>query len=107
MMAADLNLQVWLETVPDTHPSLVIPYIRSPEDGAVQYQLAATRSGRSGTSSISQGGVVHANANQPTALSQFSLSGVESADRCTIEITLTTRQEPAKTYRFACPRPGS
>lgn len=103
MMAADVNLRVWLETVPDTHPSVVIPYVQSTESGQLQYQLRAIKQGRGGSSRIGQSGGVHVHANQPTALSRFSLSLGEH-DQCRIELILVENGHPAGTYHFDCPR---
>ncbi|TAM89493.1 MAG: hypothetical protein EPN41_03595 [Candidimonas sp.] len=103
MMAADMNLQVWLETVPNTHPSIVIPYVQSARSGQLQYQLQAIKQGRGGSSRIGQSGGVHLRANQPTALSRFSLSLGEH-DQCRIELVLVENGQAAGTYHFDCPR---
>lgn len=103
MMAMDTGLQVWLDTVPGTRPSVIVPYVRSPENGTVRYQLNAVRQGRSGSSSIKQSGTVPMQADRPTALTRFSLS-VGSQDQCRIELILFANGHPAGTYTFACPR---
>lgn len=103
MMAADLNLQVWLEKVPNTHPAVVVPYVKSTEEGTVQYQLNAIRQGQGGSSRVGQSGEVHVPANQAVALSSFSLS-VGQDDQCRIELTLVSNGAPAGNYRFDCPR---
>lgn len=102
-MNANINLQVWLETVPDTHPSVVVPYVRSKQDGLVQYQLNVSKRGAGGMSNIGQSGKVRVYANQPAALSRFSLS-IGKDDKCTIELVLVENQHPAGTYSFDCPR---
>lgn len=102
-MNADINLQVWLETVPNTHPSVVVPYVRSQNDGTVQYQLNVTKRGSGGSSSIGQSGDVRVQAHKPTALSRFSLN-VGKNDKCIIELVLVANQQPAGTYKFDCPR---
>lgn len=102
MMAADVNLQVWLETVPDTHPSVIIPYVQAPTNGTLQYQLNTIKQGRSGSSRISQSGGVQIHANEPTALSRFSIS-VGKDDQCRIELILIANGDPAGTYNFDCP----
>src|SRR3546814_171668 len=103
MMTADVNLQVWLETVPNTHPSVVVPYVESKEGGDVQYILKAIKQGRGGSSSIGQSGSVTVSANQPTALSRFSLS-LGKSDQCRIELILVRNGNAAGTYHFDCPR---
>ena len=103
MMAMDAGPQVWLDTVPGTRPGIIIPYVRSPEDGTLRYQLSAVRQGRSGTSSLQQSGSVPLRADTPTALTRFSLS-VGERDQCRIELVLYANGHPAGTYTFACPR---
>lgn len=103
MMAADMNLQVWLDTVPGTQPSVVIPYVQSHENGTVQYQLTATNHGLGGSSTINQSGDARLKANTPTALTRFSLS-VGEQDQCKIELVLFANGNPAGTYQFECPR---
>ncbi|WP_323018492.1 curli-like amyloid fiber formation chaperone CsgH [Castellaniella sp.] len=103
MLAADVNLQVWLDTLPGTHPSVIIPYVQSAEAGIVRYQLSATKQGSSGSSSIQQSGGVRLQANQPTALTRFSLS-VGQQDQCKIELVLFANGNPAGAYQFDCPR---
>lgn len=103
MMAADVNLQVWLETIPNTHPSVVVPYIKSQENGQFEYTLKAIKQGRSGSSSVGQSGDIIVNANQPTELSRFSLS-LGKDDQCRIELILIKNGHPAGTYHFECPR---
>ncbi|NYT78063.1 hypothetical protein H0A71_13755 [Alcaligenaceae bacterium] len=102
-MNANVNLQVWLETVPDTHPSVVVPYVRSETDGVIQYQLKVSKRGFSGVSNLGQSGDVRVQAGQPAALSRFSLN-IGKNDECTIELVLFNSQHPADTYHFDCPR---
>ncbi len=103
-MTADINLQVWLDIIPGTQPSVVVPYVKSPTSGIVQYQLNATKKGLSGTSSISQSGGVRVQADHPTALTRFSMS-LGAQDQCKIELTLFANGHETGTYQFDCPRP--
>ncbi len=103
MMVADFNLQVWLETVPDTHPSVVIPYVKSDKSGKLEYALQAKKEGRGGSSQVSQSGGVQVVANQGTALSRFSIS-VSNEDKCQIELKFAENGKPVGTYNFDCPR---
>lgn len=103
MITADVNLQVWLDTVPGTRPRVVIPYVQSRDSNSVQYQLSAVKQGRGGSSTIRQSGDVQLQANRPTALTRFSLS-VGKQDQCRIELILFTNGKPAGTYQFECPR---
>jgi curli production protein len=103
MIAADVNLQVWLDTVPGTQPSVVVPYVQSRVDDTVHYRLSAVRQGRGGSSAIRQSGDVRLRANKPTALTRFSLS-VGRQDQCRIELILYADGKPAGAYQFECPR---
>lgn len=102
-MVADFNLQVWLETIPDTHPSVVIPYVKSDKNGKLDYALKAKKEGLGGSSQISQSGGVQVAANKATALSRFSIS-VNKEDQCQIELTFAENGKPVGSYRFDCPR---
>lgn len=102
-MVADMDLQVWLETVANTRPSVVIPYVRSAEGGDLRYRLTAVRQGRDGSSLISQSGGVRLQAGAPTALTRFSLS-IGNDDDCHIELLLIANGVASGTYRFDCPR---
>jgi curli production protein len=103
MMTADVNLQAWIETAPDTSPAMVTPFVRSPADGMLHYQIKVVKRGPAGSSSIGQSGDVAVHADQPTALSRFSLS-VGAHDECTIELILVTGSRTSHTYHFDCPR---
>lgn len=103
MTAADVNLHVWLETIPQTQPAITIPYVRSSEDTELQYTLDAIRRGRSGSSNIRQSGSLSVQADRPAALSRFSISA-EGGDECRIKLTLTADGRAAGTYQFNCPR---
>jgi len=103
MMAMDTALQVWLDTVPGPHAREIVPYVRSPEDGTLRYQLNAVRHGDSGTATVQQSGTVPLRAGKPTALTRFSLS-VGAQDQCRIELVLFANGLSAGTYQFACPR---
>ncbi|HET8704325.1 curli-like amyloid fiber formation chaperone CsgH [Castellaniella sp.] len=103
MMAADLNLQVWLDSGTGAQAGTVVPYVQSPEDRAIDYRLQAIKQGPSGTSQITQSGSVALQANQPTALTRFSMS-LGTHDQCQIELLIFSQGVQAGTYRFTCPR---
>ena len=102
-MAADINLQAWLETDSATHPPIVTPYVQSAQSQRIHYKILVVRKGRGGTSQIGQGGSVTAQAGLATALSQFSIS-VGRDDECRIELMLITDDVTDSSYRFECPR---
>jgi|GEM_PF-1796445 len=103
MMAADLNLQVWLDSGTGAQAGMIVPYVQSPERRMIDYRLQAIKQGPSGASRIVQSGSVDLPADRPTALTQFSMSlGVR--DQCRIELLIFSQGVQAGTYRFACPR---
>lgn len=103
MMAADLNLQVWLDSGTGAQAGMIVPYVRSPERRAIDYQIQAIKQGPSGSSRIMQSGSVDLPADRPTALTQFSMS-LGARDQCRIELLIFSQGVRAGTYRFDCPR---
>ena len=97
------DLQVWLDTQPGAGQCVIVPYVESVSDLRAQYQIEVSSSGNSGSSHISQGGVVNLAARQPTALSRFSL-GLHNGDNCSIDLVLRDGEQEIGRYRFACPR---
>ncbi|MCI2808748.1 curli-like amyloid fiber formation chaperone CsgH [Eoetvoesiella caeni] len=105
MMAADLNLQVWLETGSNTHPNVIIPYVQTPESRTLQYSLHTVKSGKQGRTEMRQAGTVTAQANVATPLVRMSITR-QSQDSCHIEIVISDGQVLKKTYSFECPVPA-
>lgn len=103
MMAMDMNLQVWLETLPHARPPIVVPHVQGSFDGPLHYELSAIRRGAEGTSQVRQSGDVQMRVGQPATLSQFSISAVP-ADDCRIDLTLYAQGQVAGRYQFDCPR---
>ncbi len=101
MLVADLDLQVWLDTIPDAQPSIMTPYVQTEKDQDLQYRLTAIREGPTGSLRLAQGGEVHAPADQPTALSQFSIT-LGEGDQCSINLVLLTAGQAVGTYHFNC-----
>lgn len=101
--AANISVEAWLDTVAGTHPSVVIPYVKSSADGNVQYALTVKKSGPSGVSNIDQSGNVPVQAGKPAALSRFSVS-MGPTDACNIKLTVSANQQAVNTYHFECPR---
>jgi hypothetical protein len=102
-MIADADLKVWLDTQAQAGQTVLIPYVKSVKDIQVNYSLSVKKSGKSGTSSISQGGNVNAVAAQPTALSKMSMN-LQKDDTCSIELVLRNGDKELGTYSFDCPR---
>ena len=102
-MIADADMNVWLETLSASQPSVIVPYVQSAADRRVTYRVKVIKEGKSGRSEISQGGSVFMQASRATALGRMSMS-VGEQDNCRIEVTLTEAGKPAGEYQFDCPR---
>lgn len=105
MMAADLNLQVWLETAAHTNPSTIVPYVQSTDSRTLQYSLHTVKSGRQGRTEMRQAGTVTAQANVATPLVHMTLTR-SAQDECHIEIVISDGRKLEKTYSFECPPPS-
>jgi len=101
-MIADSDVQVWLETVQSSPPSIVVPYVQSDHNLALHYRVRVVQEGHNGKSVIGQAGAVNVLPNTPTALSQFRISR-QPESRCEIEITLTGSHIQPENHRFECP----
>ncbi|MBF22662.1 MAG: hypothetical protein CML18_03305 [Pusillimonas sp.] len=100
-MDTDLNFEIWLGTYDQDKPAVIVPYIRSTENQALQYLIEAVNKGRSGTSRTAQSGYVNVTANQPQALTQLVISRNDS-EYCNITIVIENAQGHHKTFQFEC-----
>ncbi|MDY0308457.1 MAG: curli-like amyloid fiber formation chaperone CsgH [Castellaniella sp.] len=101
MMAADLNLRVWLGSGADAQAGMIVPYVQSPAHRIIDYRIRVIKQGPSGTSRIAQSGSVDLPAGRPTALTRFSIS-IGAHDQCQVELLIFSQGIQAGTYRFAC-----
>lgn len=101
-MNADADIQVWLETLSRTRPGVIVPYVMSTEQKQLRYQIRAVKSGKSGNSTLGQGGTVTLVPDVPKALSRMSISHA-TGDTCRIDLTLTEAGKQDRNYQFACP----
>lgn len=106
MMAADLNLQVWLETGSSANPGMIIPYVKAPENKTLQYRLHTVKSGKQGRTVMNQSGTVTAQANVATPLVRMSVTR-SAQDECHVEIVISDGHAQEKSYSFQCPTPSS
>lgn len=102
-MAADIDLQAWLEKDSISHPPIVTPYVQSTESRRFDYKVIVISQGRGARAQLSQNGSVLAQAGQATALPPFSIS-VDSNEKCRVELVLITEHDAAKNYYFDCPQ---
>jgi hypothetical protein len=102
-MIADADMNVWLETLSASQPSVIVPYVQSAADKNVKFRVKVVREGSSGRSEISQGGALFVPASKAMALGRMSVN-VGAQDNCHIEVTFTEAGKPAGEYRFDCPR---
>lgn len=103
-MLADMDMQVWLDTVAGTAPPIVVPYLRTDRDARLGYRMKVVKSGRSGSSRIDQSGTVSARAGTPQEISRFGIGRLQESDRCEIEIEMLEGDQVRGRYRFDCPR---
>lgn len=101
-MNADTNIQVWLETAAQSPPGIIIPYVRTAEDEKLHYQVRAVRTGPSGRSTLSQGGVIQTRAGIAAALGSMSVSR-QPNDECKVDVVLSEHNTGYRNYHFACP----
>lgn len=98
-----MQAQVWLETVPNTIPALVVAYVKTDHAAQLAYRMDLTNIGRAGTSRISQSGTRHAAPGQKTELGKVSVSS-QPGDECRIAVTMREGTQDRGTFRFDCPR---
>lgn len=105
-MHADANIQVWLETMPNAPPAVIIPYAKSESNLNVSYRIKAKRTGAQGKSQISQGGAINLPSGTPIALGRMSFSR-NAGDACEIEIvfryTNIDNDKEERRYTLQCP----
>src|SRR5690606_37962077 len=102
-MNADTDIQVWLETVARTQPSVIVPYVRSNQDATLRYRVRTVKEGKGGRSLVGQGGTVEVIAGVPKAVGRMSVS-YGPQDQCSIDLTLVERAVPQRHYHFECPK---
>ncbi|WP_292931387.1 curli-like amyloid fiber formation chaperone CsgH [Noviherbaspirillum sp.] len=102
-MAADANLQVWLDTQANMGQTLLVPYVKTVTDRQINFRLDVIQRGSGGTSRISQQGLVKAMAKAPTSLGRVAL-GVQGNSECSIELELKENGAELGVYHFDCPR---
>lgn len=103
MMMDAADLHVWLDTQPNAAQTVVIPYVKSARDMRLDYRMSVIQRSKSGSSQVSQGGSVQADANTPTSLSRVAVSAHKDAE-CKIELYLREGAVEIGNYRFECPR---
>jgi len=102
-MIADVQMQVWLETMPGSVPAVVVPYVRTDRDARLAYRIRLLKSGPSGSSSTIQSGAVEAQAATPRELSKVSVAS-QPGDACRIDIEVREGANVPRAFRFDCPR---
>lgn len=102
-MLADMQTQVWLETVPGTVPAMVVAYVKTDRGAQMTYRMDVVNNGKAGVSRISQSGTVRAAAGQKTQLTRVSVSS-QPGDDCNVAVSMREGSEDRGTFRFDCPR---
>lgn|SRR5690554_931429 len=105
-MHADANIQVWLETMQNVRPAVIIPYAKSESNLNVSYRIQAVRTSAQGKSQISQGGAINLPSGTPIALGRMSLSR-NPGDACEVEIVFSytniDNDKEERRYILQCP----
>ena len=101
-MAADADVQVWLDTLERTRPGAVVPYVISEESRELRYRVRAVQEGHGGRAVIGQTGTVHVFASTPAPLSLLSLNPRQGGF-CEIEVVLNGVGMKEIRYVFECP----
>src|SRR5690625_1007047 len=101
-MDNDINLQVWLETTTVAQASVIVPYVRSVQEGELTYAIKMVQERANGRSSIGQSGQLYLQAETPTALSRLAIRQVPQ-ENCQINIGLTRPALPPRRFDFECP----
>ena len=106
-MNADADLQVWLETIANTHPRMIVPYVQSTGSGSLHYEVRLIRHGSQGNATITQDRTVNVLADTPTPLASMSINS-EADDDCIIVFKVIeasgTTTRAGTLYQFSCPR---
>ncbi len=100
---ADMQMQVWLDTLRGAGPPVVVPYVQTDQDARLRYRMTVVKNGKSGHSRIAQSGTVVATAGTPREMSRLTM-GVQEGDECQIEIEMLEGEQVRGRYRFDCPR---
>ena len=104
-MDADADIQVWLETLAGTQPTITTPYVQSSDSGPLHYEIRVLSDSPSGRTAIRQSNTLVVDADTPAALGQLSLSH-DADGACDITIIIR-RDQPStekieKYYEFPC-----
>jgi len=101
-MVMDSDIQVWLDTVERTQPSIVVPYVLSAQAQALRYRVRVVLEGGGNKAVIGQTGAIRLLANTPSTLSRFSLNR-RLHERCEVEIILSGDDMRDLRYLLECP----
>ncbi|MCQ9616452.1 hypothetical protein L1889_06805 [Paenalcaligenes niemegkensis] len=101
-MNTDVDLQVWLAAAGTLKPGIVIPYVQSPTNTKLRYELTTTQSSAAGTSTIRQGGDIQLHANEPRAITEMTIHSTDDAS-CNIQLVFENTEGKEMLYTFSCP----
>lgn len=102
-MMADMQMNVWLDTLRGAGAPVVVPYVQTDQDAQLRWRMSVVKKGASGQSRIHQSGTLVAAAGRPQEMSRMSVA-VAPGDECAIEIEMLERGQVRGRYRFDCPR---
>jgi hypothetical protein len=101
-MATPIPVRVWTEVTTQSDLWTVVPHVEASPGRALDYEILAKKSGRSGTSNTSQSGKLTVGAEGSSALATLSI-GVGSEDRCDVEIKVFEDSEVVGTIKLRLP----
>lgn len=101
-MVADMQIQVWLETLPGM-PTAVVAYAKTDRGAQMTYHIEMVNRGQGSMSRVSQVGTVRAEAGQKTELGDVGVSS-QRGDECTVAVSIREGDQDRGTFRFDCPR---
>ncbi len=101
-MNGDADIQVWLEQMTQTQPSMIVPYVESDRGRTLRYLVQTVNIGATGRAMMSQGGTIRLEAGVPTALGRMSVTRAPE-NNCFVELFLREAGAPERKYHFECP----
>lgn len=102
-MIADADLQVWLDSQPIAGQLVMIAYVKTARDMQVTFRLKMLQTSESGSSSVSQDGMVRVSAASATPLSRVAITRSKEGE-CQLEVTLREGEQVLGNYSFDCAR---
>jgi hypothetical protein len=97
-------IEVWIEWRTRPRAAVVVPYVRTPSKGVIDYQVLVRRQGQSGSTEIQQTGDTELQPSLAKPLGELLISR-EPGDSCTVFVKIGERRQGQKPLErnFDCP----